>query len=373
MRDNSSDYREIFLGDRPLIDVRAPVEFHKGAFPRVRNLPLMNDDERHSVGTCYKQQGQQAAIDLGLRLVSGRLKAERIKAWADFASANPEGFLYCFRGGLRSQISQQWLKAEAGIDYPRVLGGYKALRGFLIETTEAAVAQCDFVLLGGLTGSGKTELLARLDNAIDLENHAHHRGSSFGKHATPQPAQIDFENVLAIDLLKKRAKGLCQFVLEDESRLIGGCSLPLSLSLGMQRYPLVWLEDAFAARVERILGDYVTGLLAEFVGTHGREQGFAAFAERLRQSLRNIVKRLGMERYQRLAAIMDEALAEQQRNASVDLHRSWIQELLREYYDPIYARQRDSVAARIEFRGDRDAVTEYLRRRVDMHRRPAAC
>lgn len=212
MRDNSADYRDIFLNDRPLMDVRAPVEFLKGAFPQALNRPLMNDIERQKVGTCYKQQGQDAAIALGHQLVGGTVKAERIAAWAEFARANPDGYLYCFRGGLRSQITQQWLAAEAGIAYPRVLGGYKALRGFLIDTIEAAVAECDFVLVGGLTGTGKTEVLAQLDNALDLEGHANHRGSSFGKHATPQPAQIDFENALAIDLLKKRAAGHEQFV-----------------------------------------------------------------------------------------------------------------------------------------------------------------
>ena len=364
MRPNSAHYRDIFLHDLPLMDVRAPVEYTKGAFPHTVNLPLMNDLERQKVGTSYKQHGQDAAIELGHQLVRGPLKAERIEAWAAFARANPDGYLYCFRGGLRSQITQQWLKEEAGIDYPRVIGGYKALRNFLIDTTEAAVAECDFVIVGGLTGTGKTEVLAQLDNAVDLERHANHRGSSFGKHATGQPVQIDFENTLAIDLLKKRAAGMQQFVLEDESRLIGTCALPLPLHQGMQEYPLVWLEDSVAGRVERILGDYVIDLSAEFIALHGEEQGFVAFAERLQQSLKNILKRLGGERYQRLAAIMDEALVEQQRSGAVDLHRGWIEGLLGEYYDPMYAYQRESKAARIEFSGDQQAVVEYLRQRA---------
>lgn len=124
-----TDYRDIFLNDRPMMDTRAPVEFVKGAFPGVVNLPLMTDDERQRVGTCYKQQGQQAAIVLGHELVSGAIKAERVEQWAQFARANPDGYLYCFRGGLRSQIVQQWLH-EAGLDYPRVGGGYKAMRTF---------------------------------------------------------------------------------------------------------------------------------------------------------------------------------------------------------------------------------------------------
>ncbi|MDH0096169.1 tRNA 2-selenouridine(34) synthase MnmH [Pseudomonas sp. GD04158] len=363
MRENCTDYRDLFLNDRPMMDARAPVEFHKGAFPGVINLPLMNDIERQKVGTCYKQHGQQAAIEFGHQLVSGRTKTERIEAWASFAKANPDGYLYCFRGGLRSQIVQQWLKSEAGIDYPRVIGGYKAMRGFLLETTEQSVAECDFVLVGGMTGTGKTEVLAQLHNAVDLEAHANHRGSSFGKRASGQPAQIDFENALAIDLLKRRAAGQRQFVLEDEARLIGRCSLPLPLYQGMQHYPLVWLEDSLGDRVERILQAYVVELCAEFVAVEGAEAGFAAFAARLRESLANITRRLGGERYQRLAAIMDQALEEQARDGQVDTHRGWIEALLVEYYDPMYVFQRESKAGRIEFAGEQQAVVEYLRQR----------
>ena len=363
MRDNTADYRDIFLNDLPMMDMRAPVEFTKGAFPNAISLPLMTDIERQKVGTCYKQKGQQAAIELGHQLVSGKVKAERVEAWAAFARANPNGYLYCFRGGLRSQIVQQWL-ADAGIDYPRVIGGYKAMRTFLIETLDSAVAECDFVIVGGMTGTGKTEVIAALDNSIDLEGHANHRGSSFGKRATGQPAQIDFENRLAIDLLKRRARGQQQFVLEDESRLIGTCSLPLSLHQGMQDYPLVWLEDSVADRVERILRDYVIDLAAEFLAVHGEEQGFALFAARLLQSIDNIQKRLGGERHARLRAILAQALDEQARSGAVDLHRAWIEALLNEYYDPMYVYQRESKAARIEFAGEHDAVLAYLRDRA---------
>jgi tRNA 2-selenouridine synthase len=329
----------------------------------VVNLPLMNDIERQKIGTCYKQHGQQAAIELGHQLVSGAIKAERIQAWADFARAHPDGYLYCFRGGLRSQITQQWLRDEAGIDYPRVGGGYKAMRSFLLDTLEQAIGQCDFVLLGGMTGTGKTEVLVQLRNGVDLEGHANHRGSSFGKRATGQPSNIDFENRLAIDILKKRDAGIEQFVLEDESRVVGSCALPLPLYQGMQQYPMVWLEDSFEDRVERILRDYVVDLSAEFCAVHG-EEGFALFSERLLESLNKVQKRLGGERHRRMLLLMEDALAEQARSGSVDLHRSWIEGLLREYYDPMYAFQREKKGGRIEFAGERGAVLEYLRERA---------
>ncbi|WP_443693328.1 tRNA 2-selenouridine(34) synthase MnmH [Pseudomonas protegens] len=356
-----TDYREIFLNDRPMMDTRAPIEFTKGAFPGVLNLPLMTDQERQRVGTCYKQQGQQAAIVLGHQLVSGAIKEQRIQAWADFARAHPDGLLYCFRGGLRSQIVQQWLR-EAGIDYPRVGGGYKAMRSFLLDTTEQALQQCDFVLLGGMTGTGKTQVLGQLDNALDLEGHANHRGSSFGRRATGQPSNIDFENRLAVDLLKKRERGVQAFVLEDENRMIGSCALPLPLYQSMQGLPMVWLEDRLDSRVQRILDDYVVNLSAEFVAVHG-EEGFALFAERLLESLNKIHKRLGGERHQRLFLLMEAALAEQARSGDVERHRAWIEGLLGEYYDPMYAFQRESKGARIEFSGEHGVVLDYLRQR----------
>ncbi len=356
-----TDYREIFLNDRPMMDTRAPIEFTKGAFPGVLNLPLMTDQERQRVGTCYKQQGQQAAIVLGHQLVSGAIKEQRIQAWADFARAHPDGLLYCFRGGLRSQIVQQWLR-EAGIDYPRVGGGYKAMRTFLLDTTEQALQQCDFVLLGGMTGTGKTQVLGQLDNALDLEGHANHRGSSFGRRATGQPSNIDFENRLAVDLLKKRERGVQAFVLEDENRMIGSCALPLPLYQSMQGLPMVWLEDRLDSRVQRILDDYVVNLSAEFVAVHG-EEGFALFAERLLESLNKIHKRLGGERHQRLFLLMEAALAEQARSGDVERHRAWIEGLLGEYYDPMYAFQRESKGARIEFSGEHGVVLDYLRQR----------
>ncbi len=362
-RDNSADYRHLFLNDVPLFDVRAPVEFRKGAFPNATNLPLMNDLERQRVGTCYKNQGQQAAIALGHQLVSGDIKQRRIEAWVQFARNHPEGYLYCFRGGLRSQLSQKWLETEGGIAYPRVLGGYKAMRSFLLEELEKAVHECQFLLVGGLTGCGKTEVLEALDNAIDLEKLANHRGSSFGKHASPQPGQIDFENALAIEFLKRRARAQNKFVLEDEARIIGSCAIPLPLFNAMKQMPLIWLEDSLERRVERILQAYVIELRDEFIAEQGEVRGQAAFADRLLQSLANIVKRLGGERYQRLNAWMNEALEEQQRNGNVARHRVWIEALLTEYYDPMYAYQREQKAQRIVFSGHHAQVVDYLRSR----------
>ena len=361
MQANMADFRHIFLNDVPMMDVRAPVEFEQGAFPGVLNRPLMDDHERQQVGTCYKQKGQDAAIALGHQLVSGAAKQERIQAWAQFAQANPQGVLYCFRGGLRSQITQQWLKTEAGIDYPRVLGGYKAMRTFLIETTQAAAAQCQFMVLSGLTGTGKTEVISQLANGLDLEGHANHRGSSFGSRVSSQPSQINFENQLAIDLLKKRSQGHGWFVLEDEGRHVGRCAVPLELRQRLEQVPIVCLEDPFEARVERILRDYVLLQCADFVATYGDAVGAAMFSARLQENLAKLAKRLGGDRYQALSANMQAALARQHSHGDLSLHRDWIAVLIRDYYDPMYVYQRQNRVHRIVFEGDHQAVSEYLR------------
>lgn len=360
MREDTADFRSLFLSGVAMMDVRAPLEFARGAFPGAVNLPLMDDAERHEVGLCYAQKGQQAAIVLGHQLVSGERKATRIAAWAEFARAHPDGYLYCFRGGLRSQLVQQWLR-EAGVNYPRVTGGYKAMRGFLISAIDTAATEQRWVVLGGLTGSGKTDVLADVPAAIDLEGHARHRGSAFGRRALAQPQQVDFENALAIDLLRHIDTGFHALVVEDEGRYIGSRDVPQALTQRMQASPLVWLEASFEQRVERVLRDYVQGLAAEFIAEKGTAKGFEAYAARLREAMAAIAPRLGGARYGKLSSLLEQALARQADSGEVALHCGWIEVLLRDYYDPMYDYQREQRTARIVFRGDRAAVTDWLR------------
>jgi len=358
-RSDSDGYADILNRGVPLLDVRAPVEFSQGAFPGAINLPLMEDEERHRVGLRYKQAGQDSAIKLGHELVSGQIKNARVAKWGEFAKAHPEGYLYCFRGGLRSRISQQWL-AEAGIQYPRVIGGYKAMRGFLLAQLAQGIGESQFVLIAGFTGCGKTEVIKSLTATIDLEKLAHHRGSSFGKHANDQPTQIDFDNSLAIAFMRLRAQQIKRIALEDESRLIGRCALPIPLREAMLASPVVWVEESHESRVERILHDYIEDLGSQFHSKLGPEAGFAAFSQRLLESLQNVYKRLGGERHARLHELMQEALRLQAQTGAVDAHREWIRPLLSEYYDPMYEHQREGKASRIIFSGDRHAVTQYL-------------
>lgn len=356
-RANTDDFRRLFLEDIPLLDVRAPVEFSQGAFPLAQNEPLMTDDERHRVGIRYKDAGQDAAILLGNELVSGRTKQERVARWHAFAKQNPHGYLYCFRGGLRSRIAQGWI-AEAGIDYPLVIGGYKALRRFLIDTLEQEVQRSALVLVSGRTGSGKTRLLQALPKFTDLEGLARHRGSSFGRTFSPQPSQIDFENILAIDLLKKAGRPGALY-LEDESRLVGRCALPQHLHKKMAQAPIIILERTLEERVQIILEDYVIDMATGFCQREGDELGFEHFRQYLRESLGRLRRRLGGDRLQRLDTIMSDALDAQQADGNVEGHRPWIQEMLTGYYDPMYDYQLSKREGKILQRGSPEKLREW--------------
>ena len=360
------DFDSLFLAQTPLIDTRAPIEFLQGSVPGAINLPLMTDEERAAVGTCYKQEGQDAAVALGHRLVSGETKAARVAAWVAFSKAQPQGALFCFRGGMRSAISQQWL-ADAGIHYPRVAGGYKAMRRWLINRLEHICATEPFVVLGGRTGSAKTRLLnesingSPIPTSIDLEGLANHRGSSFGRRATGQPSQIDFENHVTVALLRSlNAHPNKPVIAEDESRLIGRCALPLPLQETLKRAPLVLLETTLEERVEHSFENYILANLTDFAEKiKDPDEAFEVFAGGLLDSLDRIRKRLGGERHRQLREVMEAAIVTH-RNGDSTQHRAWIEPLLRDYYDPMYDYQLKDRLDRVVFRGPTAEVREFL-------------
>lgn len=357
-RADTDDYLHLFLNDVPLMDVRAPVEFHKGSFPGAINAPLMNDDERHRVGIRYKEKGQQSAIELGHQLVRDDIKQQRVDEWVRFTRQHPEGYLFCFRGGLRSQLTQRWIQ-EAGVDFPLVKGGYKALRRFLIDSQEALLPDLPIYIISGRTGTGKTRLLLETPNPVDLEGMAHHRGSSFGRTLTPQPSQIDFENRVAIALLKAHHNVGGPAFLEDESRLVGRCALAHTLRERMEQAPLLILERTLEERIDIIREDYVTGMVAAFIERDGEEAGWINFRDYLLSALDRIRKRLGGERHQSLRAIMTGALDEQQQTGRVGRHAEWIQVLLQDYYDPMYDYQLSQKVGRIAARGDFETLRDW--------------
>lgn len=356
------DLRALFVSDTPLIDVRAPIEFKEGAFPHAQSLPLMNDEERKRIGTCYKHSGQDAAIELGLKLVSGTTKTQRVAAWSEFAQQHPHGVLYCFRGGLRSRISQHWLYEHSGIRYPRVKGGYKAMRRYLLDLLETPPTELQPVILSGRTGSGKTRFLHTVKHMIDLEGLANHRGSAFGTQPTPQPTQISFENSLAIALLRKIEQGQYKLLFEDESRTVGSRHLPKHFFERLQDAPVILLEVPKEERVEISYQEYVIDTCTAFVELHhgNTETGFAAFQDYLLSSLQKIKRRLGGDRYQQVVQMMQSALQIQAKTGSTSAHYDWVRFILLDYYDPMYNYQLSKKQQRVVFQGTVTEVRAYL-------------
>ncbi|MCG8393579.1 MAG: tRNA 2-selenouridine(34) synthase MnmH [Pseudomonadales bacterium] len=362
MRDDTRDYLSLFLNDTPLLDVRAPVEFGKGAFPHATNIALINDDERHQIGICYKQHGQQAAIDLGNKLVSGEERERRMQAWQQWWADHPNGYLYCFRGGLRSQTTQAWLR-EAGVDAPLVSGGYKAMRRFLLEELEHSIATLPFEILCGRTGCAKTRVIEKQPNAVDLEGLAHHRGSAFGRRPGGQPSQIDFENALAIAFLKQRHQAPPTVLLEDESKLIGRCHLPFSLQDKIKSRPRIIINEPLESRIQVTLEDYVVGPLEEYRQHFGDRQALARLGDELLAAMDRIRRRLGGLRHQQLRQQLEEALVVQTQCGDTSLHQDWIRTLLADYYDPMYDYMLSHREGEIVFEGSRAEVMAFLETR----------
>ncbi|TSA25510.1 MAG: tRNA 2-selenouridine(34) synthase MnmH [Bacteroidetes bacterium] len=237
----------------PVVDVRSPAEYQQGHIPGAINIPLFNDQERAEVGTHFVQSGRAEAILRGLDITlpkTGKL----LKSIREQASGN-NLLVYCWRGGLRS-LTMAWLFETNGYQVSLLEGGYKAYRRY-IRNRLALPARV--VVLGGYTGSGKTEVLNQLavkgEQVIDLEQLASHRGSAFGGIGMPvQPTSEQFENTLYD---RWRTLDPEKFIwLEDESRMIGQVTLPDPIIRKIQEYPLIILEVPKALRVERLVKEY---------------------------------------------------------------------------------------------------------------------
>lgn len=354
------DFKSIVLNHTPLLDVRAPLEFQQGAFEHAHNIPLMDDHERHKIGLCYKQQGHDAAVKLGHQLVCEQTRMPRITAWIDFIDRHPGALLYCFRGGQRSKISQQWL-VDNGRNITRLKGGYKAFRRFLIDFLDDLPTQLKDnniqpIVLAGRTGSGKTIALQQLDNAIDLEGLAHHRGSAFGRHASPQPTQINFENQLSMALMRFMQQPNRALVVEDEGRNIGSVSMSSGLFSALKSGPRVIVETPLAERIRITHQEYVLQAQSEYAE-------LSQWAGFMQDAFKRIHKRLGGERTQRVLATFDSAISSQIATGDTHAHAEWIKILLCEYYDPMYDYQLEKCQAPVLFQGSIEEVVDFLKHR----------
>jgi tRNA 2-selenouridine synthase len=237
----------------PLVDARSEGEFAQSHIPGAINIPILDNAERIQVGTLYKQAGPEKATLKGFELVGPRFHLIQREALRKFPAKKL--ILYCWRGGMRSQILS-WLLTQVGFEIFRLEGGYKTYRSF---TFEAVRKPYPLLVLGGKTGAAKTVLLQKLkergEQVVDLEGLANHKGSSFGAIGQPaQPTVEQFENLLAEQL---REINLDQALwVENESRRIGQIILPDSFYLQMTQSPRIEIDKTDEERIAHIASEY---------------------------------------------------------------------------------------------------------------------
>ncbi len=270
----------------PIIDVRSPAEFEKGHVIGAVNIPLFSNEERAKVGTVYKQQSKEKAIELGYKYVNPKL--DWFVSESKKVAKNNQVVVYCWRGGMRSQ-SFAGLLQENGLDTYRITDGYKAFRNYVLNTFEQSF---NLKILGGYTGSGKTKILQELqrkgEQVIDLEGIAKHRGSAFGSFQhIPQPTTEQFENELFWDIKDiDRKKTLW---LEDESMNIGRVNIPKALFSQMREAEVIFLSISKEERAKNLIGEYANNN-----------------DDSLRIAINNISKRLGGLTTKETLTLLDE-------------------------------------------------------------------
>jgi tRNA 2-selenouridine synthase len=294
------------------IDVRSPAEFALDHVPRATSHPVLDDIERAEIGTLYATS-PFAARRLGAAKVARNI-ARTLET--DFAGKSRDWrpLVYCWRGGQRSRALAHILN-EIGWRAMQLDGGYRAYRRHVVLRLEALPARFGFVVVCGLTGSGKSRLIAALAMAgaqtLDLEALACHRGSLLGGiPGATQPSQKAFESALH-DRLEHLDPARPVFV-ESESRRVGSVQLPDALLAAMRAGRALSLRTSLAQRIALLKQDY---------------GHFVADAAQLEQRLRPLAPLHGKATLARWAALGTEG--------------NWdalIGELLERHYDPAYAR-----------------------------------
>lgn len=247
-------------GQFPVLDVRSPAEYKQAHIPGAYSLPLFTDEERKVVGTTYKQQSREAAIKVGLDFFGPKMRTMVEQVESIVGGLGQTVLVHCWRGGMRS-AGVAWLLDLYGFKVYTLSGGYKMFRSWVLRQFQVPYR---FNILGGYTGSGKTEVLKALmqkhEPVVDLELLAGHKGSAFGNIGLPpQPSQEMFENRLALQLnaeWNKAATTQRCIWLEDESQRIGTVNIPQPLWLTMRNSPVYFLDIPFEERLQHIVEEY---------------------------------------------------------------------------------------------------------------------
>lgn len=357
----TADYEALVVNDVGLIDVRSPGEFKTGSIPGAANIPLLTDEERHEVGLTYRQKGSATAIGLAKDLVEADKKDMLTDMWSAYLRRYPSAVMYCARGGMRSATAAAWTAEKTGTKVCRVKDGYKGFRNYLLSRLDPDTINSKPFLVGGRTGSGKTTVINAFANSIDLEAIANHRGSTFGRFTSPQPGQADFENRLAMALIRHGHAGFSHLVLEDEGRHVGKRFLPKELSGFFSGGELIVLEAPFEERVENIYQEYVIDSQQQYGGGEQSIDAMWVWFEEMSLNMDRIAKRLGSSLLEQVKALLESGCYHQQKNGDPEAHKHWIRLLLSHYYDPMYDYQLDKRKKTPLLTGRELVVIQYLR------------
>jgi len=331
-----------FDGFSEIIDVRSPAEFAEDHVPGAINCYVLDNAERAEVGTCYKQVNPFEAKKRGAALIS-----QNIGRWLQtHFHDKPRDYrplVYCWRGGQRSGALATIL-SRIGWETTVIEGGYRRYRQWVRTLIEEVAPRLRLVILAGLTGTAKTELLQKLEaegeQVLDLEGMARHRGSLLGADPdAPQPAQKYFESLLA-----RKLDGFdCERIvwIEAESVKIGNIHCPSPLWQQMKRAPAIEITAPVPARVAYLLDHY---------------HHFTTDPEQLMKKLGHLRERLGQETLMRWQRLVDEGQ-----------WPAFVTDLLETHYDPTYQRSMRLNQRRIEYRValerlDDTTLTETARR-----------
>lgn len=252
---------------QPIFDVRSPAEYEHAHIPSAHNLPLFTNEERKVVGTAYKQESKQRAIKIGLEYFGPKMVkmveevegiVEQYHAKEKKQETEKKVYVYCWRGGMRS-AGVAWLLDLYGFKVFTIVGGYKAYRNWALKQFEK---EYSISIIGGYTGSGKTETLHKLHNmkeaVLDLEGIACHKGSAFGNLGQPpQPKQEMFENLLAKRLYELTVlQGATHIWTEDESQRIGEVNIPMKFFSFLRTRQVYFMDIPFASRLDYLTEQY---------------------------------------------------------------------------------------------------------------------
>ena len=250
----SQEFLDLRTRNIPILDVRSPGEFMHAHIPGALNFPLFDDEERSEIGTLYKQVSSEAAMVRGLEFVGPKM-AGLVRNAGELGKDKVLG-VHCARGGKRSE-SMAWLLENSGFQVYLLRGGYKLYRRHVLDSLDKGA--WSILLLSGMTGSRKTEVLKELairgEQVLDLETLANHKGSAFGHIGQEaQPGYETFENILS-DTLNGFDTQRVVWV-EGESRHIGRLMIPQPIWDRMRSAPLIHLEIPAEIRLENILQAY---------------------------------------------------------------------------------------------------------------------